>query len=135
MIRKIFFWIAALVGDATAFNLNSIKTLSAIGVSMFFIKIKPVFSKGLKSLPKNPPDWPILDNCIYDNFILADKPIAKALQSHETCVLVDNYLCGKLVSSLDSPITFDKRFKVTWVPFFVLDFNLFIKLCIWQFYI
>ena len=30
----------------------------------------------------------------------------------------------KLVSSLESPITFDERFKVTSVPIFVPDFSL-----------
>ena len=32
-------------------------------------------------------------------------------------------LCGKLVSSLQSPTTFDERFKVTSVPFFIPDFS------------
>ena len=29
----------------------------------------------------------------FDNFILADEPLAKALQSFENCVLVNNNLC------------------------------------------
>ena len=29
----------------------------------------------------------------FDNFILADEPFAKALQSFENCVLVNNNLC------------------------------------------
>ena len=33
-----------------------------IGLSAFFIKIKPVFSNGPKSLPKNAPDCPISDD-------------------------------------------------------------------------
>ena len=44
--------------------------------------------------------------------MLADKPIAKALQSLETWVLV-NYIWGIFFSSLESPATFDERFKIT----------------------
>ena len=56
--------------------------------------------------------------------MLADKAIAKASQSFETCVLPNNYLCGKSISSLESPTIFDERFQVTSVPFFIADFNL-----------
>ena len=59
-----------------------------------------------------------------ENFILADEPFAKALQIFENFVLVNNNLCGKLVSSLELPIRFDERFKVTSVPFFIADLNL-----------
>ena len=41
-----------------------------------------------------------------------------------TCVLVNNNLCEKLVSSLELPTTFDERFKVTLVPFFIPEFTL-----------
>ena len=61
---------------------------------------------------------------VFGNFVLADKLFAKALQSLETCVSVNNNLCGKLVSSLEFPITFDKRFKVTSVVKFNPYFNL-----------
>ena len=56
--------------------------------------------------------------------MLPDEPFAKVSQSLKTCVLVNNNLCGKLVSSLESPITFDERFKFASVPFFIHDFNL-----------
>ena len=56
--------------------------------------------------------------------MLADEHFAKDLQIFESCVSVDNNLCGKLVSSLELPIKFDERFKVTAVPFFIADFNL-----------
>ena len=55
--------------------------------------------------------------------MLADEPFAKALRSLETCVLVNNNLSGKLFSSLKPSTTFNESFKVTAVPFFVLDFN------------
>ena len=71
----------------------------------------------------------------FDNFILADESFAKVLQSLETSVLVNNKLCGKLFSFLESPATFDKIFKVTSAPVFNPDFNLFVKLQIRQFYV
>ena len=52
----------------------------------FFIKGNPVFING----PKN--SYPILCNCIFDNFILADEPFPKALRSFETFVLVKSSL-------------------------------------------
>ena len=61
-------------------------------LSAFFIKGKPVFSNGPRSLPKNPPGCPVLCNWFFDNFILADELFVKALQNLKTCVLVnDNY--------------------------------------------
>ena len=42
----------------------------------------------------------------------------------KTAVLANNDLCGKLVSSLELPITFYERFKVPLVPRFAPDFNL-----------
>ena len=85
---------------------------------------KPVFGNGPKSLPKNPPDCPILCNWVFDNFILIDKLFTKALWSLKTCVLVNNNSYGKLLSSLESPATFDEIFKVTSIPFFIPDFDL-----------
>ena len=57
---NIFLWIAASVADADAVNPNGIKTVLANGLSTFPIKGNPVFSDDSKSLPKNPPDCPIL---------------------------------------------------------------------------
>ena len=68
------------------------KTLLANGLSTFLIKRNLVFNSGPKSLHKNPPDCPILYNCIFDNFILADQLFATALRILETCVLVNNNL-------------------------------------------
>ena len=62
----------------------------------------------------------ILDNRVLDNFTLADEVVAKALERIKTCVLVNNYLCEKLVSSLELPITFHERFKNTSVSFLFL---------------
>ena len=43
--------------------------------------------------------------------MLPVEPFAKALQIFETCVLINDSLCGKLVSP--SPIIFDERFNVS----------------------
>ena len=59
---------------------------------------------------------------VFGNFIFADKLFAKALRSLKTCVLVNNNICGKLVSSLELPITFEEKFKVTSAPFFYSRF-------------
>ena len=64
---NILLWIAASVADAAPINPNGIKTLLANGLSTFSIKGNAVFSMGPTSLPKNPPDWPILCNLVFDN--------------------------------------------------------------------
>ena len=112
------------VSDAAAVNTNGIKMLLANDVSTLPIKGNAVFSNGPKSPPKNPPDCTILDNWVFENFILAVESFETALQLFKTCVLVNNNLWGKLFSSLESPTIFDERFKVASVPFFIADFNL-----------
>ena len=67
----------------------------------YFINGNPVFSVGPRSLPRNPLDCIILDNWIFDNLMSVDKLFAKALRRFTTCLLVNNNLCGKLVSSLE----------------------------------
>ena len=47
-------------------------------VSTFPIKGNPTFSNIPKSLPKNPLDCPILCNCVFHNFILADEAFVKS---------------------------------------------------------
>ena len=63
---------------------------------------------------------------IVDNFVFAGELFPKTLRSFETCVLVNNNLCGKFYSSLASPTIFYERLKVTLVSFFIPDFNLLI---------
>ena len=121
---NIFLWIAVSIVYAAPVNPNDIKTLLANGLSTFFIKGNPVFSNGSKSLPKYPPDCPILCNWVFDYFILAEELFAKALRNLEIYVLVINNLSGKLFSLLESPTTFDESFKVTSEPFLIPDFNL-----------
>ena len=48
--------------NVAAVNCNSIKMLLANGLSTFLNKDTPDFSNGPRSLPRNPPDCPILCN-------------------------------------------------------------------------
>ena len=121
---NIFWRIPASVADAATVNTNGIKMLLAKGLSKFPVKGHPVFIKDPKRLPKSNPDFPILCNCVFDNFILADESFVKALQRFGTCALVKDNLCRKLFSSLESPTIFDEIFKVTSVLFFNQSFNL-----------
>ena len=41
-------------------------------LATFTIKGNPVFINDPKSLPKNPPDCPILFNWVFDNIVLAE---------------------------------------------------------------
>ena len=93
---NIFLKIATSVADVAAVNPNDIRTLLANGFNTFFIKYGPVFSNGPKSLPKNPPDCPILCNWLFDKLMLTEELFVKALWSCESCVLVNNNLCRKL---------------------------------------
>ena len=63
----------------------------------FSINDNPVFNNGPGGLPRNPPDFVILDNWVFDTLTTFDELFAKALQTFATCVLVINNLCWKLV--------------------------------------
>ena len=91
---KILFWIAASVADAATVNPNSIKTLLANGLSTFSVKEKAVVSNSPKSLPRNPPDYPISCKWVFENFTLADELFAKTIRNLKTCVLADNNVFG-----------------------------------------
>ena len=62
-------WIAASVAVAAVVSPNGIKTLLANRLGTFFMKDNRVFGSGFKSLLKNPHDFPILCNWVFDNFI------------------------------------------------------------------
>ena len=80
--------------------------------------------------PRIPPNCIILNSSVFENFILADKPFAKALRIFETCVSVNLNLCRKLVSLLEFQIKFDKTLQVPSDSFFIANFNL----LSWRFY-
>ena len=111
------------VADAAAVNLNIIKKLLANGLSLFSFDDKPVFIRGSRGLLGNPPNCTILKSGCFYNIILADQFITKVLRRLKTCLSVNNNLSVKLISSLESAITFEERFNITSVPFFVLDFH------------
>ena len=60
--QNIFLWIAVFVAYAHVVNPNGIKTLLANGIGEFPAKCNPGFNNGPRSLPKNPPDCPVLCN-------------------------------------------------------------------------
>ena len=121
---NIFLWIAASIVDTAAVNPNGIKAILANGLRTFPIKGKANFSNGPRSLPKNSSDCIILYNWVFDNFIIADELSAKVLQSLKKVCIINNNLCGKKVSALELPITFNERFRVTSVSFLNRDFKL-----------
>ena len=69
----------------------------------------------LKLLLKLLPKTLILWDWVFDNFILAEEPFAKALRSLETCVFVNNNFSGNQYHLLKSPTAFDENF--------IADFN------------
>ena len=69
---------------------NGIKTFLANDLSTIFIKRKPMFWNGSKTVLRNPPYYPILYHWAFDNFILDVDLFAKALQCFKTCVLINN---------------------------------------------
>ena len=109
---KVFFRIAVSLAEAAVVNPSGTKTLLANGLRTFTIKGKPFPSNGPKSLPRNCPNCTILNNWAFENCVLADKSFAKALKILETCLLVNNNLWGKLVSSLHLLTVFNEIFKV-----------------------
>ena len=60
---------------------------------------------------------------VFDSLILPNKLNAKDFWRFPTCLLVNNNLCGKLVSSLELSLMFDDSLRITSVLFFVADFN------------
>ena len=122
LILIFFLCIPVSAADAAAVNPKGIKTLLANGLITFFINGNPVFSNGPTNLPRNPTDWIIFDNWVFDNLISADELFAKDLQRLDTYLSVNNNLWGKLVSL--SPTMFDDNLTTTSDSFFIADFNL-----------
>ena len=79
-----------------------------------------MFSIVPRGLPRYSPDY----ITFFDNLISVDELFAKALRRFETCLIVHNNLCEKLVSSLELPIIFDDNLKTILVLFFIADLNL-----------
>ena len=64
----------------------------ANGLITFPAKGNPVLSNGPKSLPKNPPDCPVLCNWVFDNFMLAEEYLQKLYKALKlVCWLITTY--------------------------------------------
>ena len=72
-ILSFFLCIPASAADAAAVNPKRIKTPLANGLITFFINGNPVYSNGSSNLLRNPTDYMILDNCVFDNLISVDE--------------------------------------------------------------
>ena len=66
--RNISLCIPASAAYATAVNPKGTKTLLANGLTTFIVNGSPVFSNGPSNLPKNPPDWIILEIWALESF-------------------------------------------------------------------
>ena len=56
------------------------------------LKGNSISSQVSKSLPRNPSDCIILDTWDFDNFIWADKLLAKASRSVKICLSISSFL-------------------------------------------
>ena len=61
---------------------------------------------------------------LIDNLISVDDLSAKAIRRLESCLLVNNNSCGKLILSSELPIIFDDNLKTNSASFFIAYFNL-----------
>ena len=117
-----FLWNSASSPDGDAVNQNDIKTHLANGWSTFFINNKLAFNNGWRSLPRKSPVCINLHNWVFNNFILAARVVtelfARVLGRFSACLLVNNTVCGKLLSSLQLAIVIDDNLKVIRVSFF-----------------
>ena len=76
-----FLLIGASVPASAVVNPNGIKSLLSTFSNTFPIKNNAVFSNVYKSLPRNPPDYPILCSWVLDKFTLAEELFAKAYKA------------------------------------------------------
>ena len=129
LILRFVICIPASALDAAVVDLKGIKMLSVNGLTTFFINGSPIFDNGPTSLQRNPPDYTILDNRVFDNLLSADEWFAKALRRIETFLLVGYSSSGKLILLSESPIIFDDNLKTTSVLSSITDY--FSKLWIW----
>ena len=77
----------------------------------------PIFNNFLQNVPRDRPEWIILDVYVFDNFILADEWFKKSSQRLKTVISFNEDIWLKLVL-LSITISFDGNVKVTVVTFF-----------------
>ena len=73
--------------NATAVKPSGIKIHSTNNLCTYFINGKPNFVN-IQNLPRNPLDCSVLESSVFDNFVVANKLFAKALQSFRTSLAV-----------------------------------------------
>ena len=115
-------------------NPNGVKALLTIGVSTFPTKGEPLFGNGSRSMPKNFSQFSYFIFILFyfiilfyirnsDNVTLFDELFIKTLRILKACVLVNNNLCGKVVSSTELLIAFNESFKNSSGQFFITACN------------
>ena len=82
---------------ASVANAATVSPSTPNGLITDFNKGNPDFNNGIKNFKNSP--FCILVNCPYDKLTSVDVWLAKALRRFATCLLVNNNLRGKLVSS------------------------------------
>lgn len=87
-----------------AWNVFALFRIIFIFWKCFFLKALPFQLDLANSL-----NCAILNSWLCDNFIVTDELFAKALQSLKICPSFNNNIYGKLLSLLESQITFDER--------------------------
>ena len=108
---KIFLCIPMSAPDAASVNRNGIKTILTNDWSTFFFNGTPVFCNGPRSLPRNLSKCIVSDSYVFDSLILTENLFAKSLWRFASCLLVNNKLCGKLISPSELLIIFDVNLK------------------------
>ena len=112
---SIILWITASAFDAAAVNSNGTNRIVANSICAFFINSKPSYINGPRRLLKNPLNWILLENWVFDNSVSTDELFAKAYY-RPACLSVDERLYGK--KNLSVPIIRHDNHKVTPVVFF-----------------
>ena len=81
--------ILAYAADAAVVNLSGIKNVLASSLITSFLNGNPLFVNVPRILPRNPPDWIILDNWVFDSLISADELLGKSWRRFTTCLLLN----------------------------------------------
>ena len=92
---NIFLYIHASAADAAAINPKGIKTILANGLIIIYINGNPVFDNRPSNLPKNPPDWTILEVSALQSFKSIDILLLNTFLTFVFRLVVNNNSCGK----------------------------------------
>ena len=92
---NIFLYIHASAADAAAINPKGIETILANGLIIIYINGNPVFDNRPSNLPKNPPDWTILEVSALQSFKSIDILLLNTFLTFVFRLVVNNNSCGK----------------------------------------